>query len=209
MSVINKIKSSPKLKKIAHLLLIPKGDYRPRLWVRFFLNPIKHNRGRGSIIRSRTRLDVFPYNKFNLGTKSFIEDFSTVNNGVGDVIIGENTIVGLGNTIIGPVTIGNNVMLAQNVVVSGLNHNYQNINLPPSEQGVTCNHIEIADDVWIGANSIITAGVRIGRHSVIGGGSVVTKNVPDFSVAVGNPARVVKQYNNRTDSWETYNPQLV
>ena len=74
---------------------------------------------------------------------------------------------------------------------------------------MTCNHIEIADDVWIGANSIITAGVRIGRHSVIGGGSVVTKNVPDFSVAVGNPARVVKQYNNRTDSWETYNPQLV
>lgn len=206
MILMSKIKSSPRLKRLALLMLIPVGDYRPRLWVRLFLNPFKHKRAQGSVVRSRVRLDVFPYNDFALGKKSFIEDFSTINNGVGDVNIGENTIIGLGNTIIGPVSIGNNVMLAQNVVISGLNHNYEDVNLPPSSQGVTCSAVDIADDVWIGANTVITAGVSIGKHSIIGGGSVVTKNIPEFSVAVGNPARVVKRYNEKSSSWEKYIP---
>lgn len=202
MSLLSKIKSTPRLKKLAHFLLIPRNDFKPRLWVRWFINPFKHKRGVGSIVRSRTRLDVFPYNNFTLGAKSVVEDFSVINNGVGDVFIGDNTIVGLSSVIIGPVSVGDNVMFAQHVVVSGLNHGYKDVNIPPALQKVECSMIIISDDVWIGANSVITAGVKIGKHSIIGAGSVVTKSVPDYCIAVGNPAKVVKKYNFTTTEWE-------
>ena len=202
MSITEKIKSNETFKKIALWMMIPPGEYRPRLWIKLLVNPFKHKRGKNSVIRHRTRLDVFPYNQFNLGTKSVIEDFSTINNGVGDVFIGDNTIIGISNVVIGPVNIGNNVMLAQNIVVSGLNHAYEDISMPPSAQKVSTAQITIADDVWIGANSVITAGVTIGKHAVIGGGSVVTKNIPDYTVAVGNPARVIKKYNFDLNIWE-------
>jgi acetyltransferase-like isoleucine patch superfamily enzyme len=202
MTFLSKIKSDPRLKKIALFLLIPSNDYKPRLWVRIFLNPFKHKRGAGSVIRWKARLDVFPYNSFIVGKKSFIEDFTTINNGVGDVVIGNNSIIGLSNVIIGPVSIGNNVMLAQNIVVSGLNHGYEDISLPPSVQQVTCNRITIEDDVWIGANAVITAGVTLGKHCVVGAGSVVTKDIPTFCIAVGNPAKVIKRYNFEDKVWE-------
>jgi len=201
MSIVSKIKENPKLKAFALQLLIPSNDNRPRLWVRLFLNPFKHKRGKNSIVRSRTRLDVFPFNNFVLGERSVIEDFSTVNNGVGDVIVGDKTIIGLGNVIIGPVKIGDNVMLAQNIVISGLNHGYENVEIPPALQKVTTGAITISDDVWIGANTVVTAGVTIGKHAVIGGGSVVTKDIPEFSVAVGNPARVIKRFNFENKQW--------
>ncbi|PTS91698.1 acetyltransferase [Pedobacter sp. HMWF019] len=202
MSVSNIIKSNLWLRKLAHWLLIPVNDYRPRLWVRLLLNPFKHKRGRGSIVRYQTRLDLFPYNKFQLGKNSVIESYSTVNNGVGDVFIGDHTIVGLSNTIIGPVEIGNGVMLAQGIVISGLNHGYMDINQSPSTQKVVTKKITVGDDVWVGANVVITAGVSIGKHSVIGGGSVVTKDVPEYAVVVGNPAKLVKKYNFESCIWE-------
>ncbi|MES2426932.1 MAG: acyltransferase [Bacteroidota bacterium] len=147
-------------------------------------------------------MDVFPFNEFNLGERSVIEDFATINNGVGNVSIGDKSFIGMGNVIIGPVTIGNNVILAQNIVVSGLNHGYEDVNTPPSLQKTICKPIFIADDVWIGANSVITAGVTLGKHCVIGAGSVVTKDVPEFSVAVGNPAKIIKSYNAKSGNWE-------
>lgn len=201
MSLAAKIKSDPTLKKIAHRLLIPANEHRPRYWVKMFINPFKHKKGKGSIIRWRTRMDVLPFNNFELGKNSVIEDFVTVNNGVGDVIIGNDTTIGMGNVIIGPITIGNNVILAQNIVISGLNHGYENIDIPPRLQKVSVNPIHIADDVWIGANCVITAGVTIGKHSVIGAGSVVTKHIPEYAVAVGNPARVIKRYDFSLASW--------
>jgi len=190
------------LKKVAHWMLIPVNDFRPRLWIRLFVNPLKHKKGKGSIIRWRTRIDVFPFNKFELGNYSLIEDSSTINNGVGDVFIGNKSIIGLGCTVIGPVEIGNNVMLAQNIVISGLNHGYELVDIPPSEQKTVTKKIVVMDDVWIGANCVITAGVTIGKHAVIGAGSIVTKDVPPFSVSVGNPAKVVKLYNFEINKWE-------
>jgi acetyltransferase-like isoleucine patch superfamily enzyme len=201
MSLAEKIKSDPKLKKLAHRLLIPSNEHRPRWWVRTFLNPVMHTWGKGCIVRKRTRMDILPFNKFALGKKSVIEDFATINNGVGDVFIGDDTTIGMGNVIIGPITIGNNVILAQNIVASGLNHGYEDVTIPTVLQKVTTKQIVIEDDVWIGANSVITAGVTIGKHAVIGGGSVVTKNVPPFSVVVGNPAKIVKQYDFDKKEW--------
>lgn len=202
MSVVSRIKSNPKLKKLVLSLLIPANDHKPRLWVRWFLNPFKHKRGKGTIVRFNTRMDLFPFNNFTLGKKSIIESFSVVNNGVGDVYIGNGSIVGMSCVIIGPVNIGNNVMLAQNIVISGLNHGYEDINIPPALQKVNCKIVNVSDDVWIGANSTITQGVNIGKHSVIGAGSVVTKDVPPYSVAVGNPARVIKKYDFDEQVWK-------
>ncbi len=202
MSVIAQIKSNNKLKQFAHWLLIPANEHRPRLWVKWFLNPFKHSRGKHSIIRRRTRVDVLPFNNFHIGEYSVVEDFCTVNNGVGDVYIGDRSLIGMGNVIIGPVKIGNDVILAQNIVISGLNHGYEDVTIPPSIQKVTTKQIELSDNIWIGANAVITAGVKIGKHCVIGAGSVVTKDVPDYCVAVGNPAKVVKKYNAVTGNWE-------
>jgi acetyltransferase-like isoleucine patch superfamily enzyme len=202
MSLLQIIKSKPGLKKFIHWLIIPSGRARPRLWVRLFVNPFIHKKGTGATIRRNTRMDLFPFNQFSIGANSIIEDFATINNGVGDVFIGENTGIGLGNVIIGPVKMGDYVMLAQNVVISGLNHGYQDISAPPRLQKVVTKQIIIEDNAWIGANSVVTAGVTIGKHAVIGAGSVVTKDIPSYSVAAGNPAKVIKKYNFKTNSWE-------
>jgi len=183
------------------MIVVP-GQARPRIWVKWFVNPFLNQRGKKSRINWRTRMDVLPFNKFHLGKGSVIEDFSTINNGVGDVIIGDNTFIGLNNVLIGPVRIGNNVIFAQNIVASGLNHGYQDINLPISQQKVIVADIIVEDDCWIGANAVITAGVRIGKHSVIAAGAVVTKDVPAYAVAGGNPSRILKQYNSAMDKWE-------
>jgi acetyltransferase-like isoleucine patch superfamily enzyme len=203
MSLVSLIKSNQTLKSIALYLMIPKNDNKPRLWVRLLVNPFKHKRGKNTIVRRNSRLDVFPYNKFDLGDRSTIESFATINNGVGNVIVGAGTIVGIGSVVIGPVSIGNNVMLAQNIVISGLNHGYTDVAISPSIQKVECKPIVIQDDVWIGANSVITAGVTLGKHSVIGAGSIVTKDVPEFSVVVGNPARIIKQFDQLSGDWIT------
>ena len=202
MSLKETIKSNPSLKKLILWMVIPTHDFRPRLWIRWFVNPIRNKRGINTIIIFSTRMDILPFNKFEIGSQSLIEDFSTINNEVGNVIIGDGTLIGLSNVIIGPVIIGNGVILAQNIVVSGLNHGYEDINISPSKQAVKTKQIIINDDVWIGANSVITAGVTIGKHAVIGAGSVVVKDIPPYTIAVGNPAKVIKAYNFETNIWE-------
>jgi len=193
MSLKEKIKSNPKLKKLTIWALTPKNQPRPRLWVKLFLNPLKHKRGKGSKIRRRTRIDVLPWNNFSLGNYSTIEDFTTINNGVGDVIIGDRTRIGLGNTLIGPIKIGNDIMLAQNIVMSGLNHGYEDITKSIHDQPVTTTQITIEDEVWIAANSVVVAGVTIGKHAVVAAGSVVTKDVPPRKIVMGSPARVIRE----------------
>ncbi len=201
MSFITYIKTNPNLKKLVHWMLIPKGQARPRTWVSWFVNPFFHKVARGSRINRRTRIDVLPFNEFELGKLSTVEDYSTINNGVGSVIIGESCRIGIANVIIGPVTIGNHVILAQNIVVSGLNHTYEKIDIPIKYQKVTTARITIEDEAWIGANVVVTAGVTIGKHSVVAAGAVVTKDIPPYSIAVGNPARVIKKYDFEQKAW--------
>ena len=196
------LKQHQNIKQLAHKLMVPKNQAKPRKWVSWFVNPFVHTKLSGATICKSVRLDVLPNRKFHLGKNSTIEDFSVVNNGVGDVFIGDRTRIGLGNTIIGPVMIEDDVIFAQNVVLSGLNHAYQDIETPIHKQPISTAQIIVKSGAWIAANSVITAGVTIGKNSVVAAGSVVTKNVPDYSVVAGNPARLIKQYNSETKTWE-------
>jgi acetyltransferase-like isoleucine patch superfamily enzyme len=201
-SLKDRIKKSRVLTAIARWMLMPPNEYRPRWWVRVFWNRLKHKRGEGSVIRPSNRMDVFPYNRFEIGEKTIIEDFCTINNAVGDVLIGNRTLIGMSNVIIGPVTLGNHILFAQNVVLSALNHNFEDITKPISDQGFSTKAITVDDGVWIGANAVVVPGVHIGRNSVVAAGSVVTKDVAPYTVVVGNPARPMKQYNFDTQQWE-------
>lgn len=203
------LKENPKLKKLAHDLLFSKNARRPRWWVRHLLNPFIHKKGKNALVRRRARLDIVPYNTFYVGQNSVIEDYAVISNGVGPVTIGDNSFVGLHNIIIGPVTIGNHVIIAQHVVLSGLNHSYEAIDVPVNDQPHITKEIIIEDECWIGANAVITAGVTIGRHAVVAAGSIVTKNVPAYSVVAGNPARLLKQYNPVSGQWEKVTHHLV
>lgn len=195
------IKSHAGLKKLTQWLMIPPHDYRPRLWMRLLVNPFFHKKSYKSIIRWSARLDVFPYNRFEIGAYSILESHTLLSNGVGDVIIGEKVLIGAGSKIIGPIHFGNNILVAQNVLMSGLNHEYVNIQKPIVSQGFSKTEIVVEDGVWIGAGAIITAGVRIGQNAVVGAGSVVTKNVEPYTVVVGNPSRAVKKYDFNSQKW--------
>ncbi|MCF8230658.1 MAG: acyltransferase [Bacteroidales bacterium] len=202
MSIKDIVRDNPKLKKLALRLMMPRNQARPRLWVKWFVNPFKHKKGKRALIRRRTRMDVMPWNRFEVGKDSTIEDFATINNGVGDIIIGERTRIGLGNTLIGPVHVGNDIMFAQNVVASGLNHGYEDVTKPIHNQPTSTKLITIEDGAWIAANSVITAGVTVGKNAVVAAGSIVVRDVEPFTIVAGNPAKPVKQYSTETQKWE-------
>jgi acetyltransferase-like isoleucine patch superfamily enzyme len=92
----------------------------------------------------------------------------------------------------GYIEIGDNVMMSPRVSIYSENHNFNETGLPMIEQGVTRSFVKIEDDCWIASNSIILAGVTVGRGSIVAAGSVVTKDVPPFSVVGGNPAKIIK-----------------
>ncbi|GGF27659.1 acyltransferase [Echinicola rosea] len=92
----------------------------------------------------------------------------------------------------GYIEIGENVMMSPRVSIYSENHNFSRINLPMKDQGVSRSFVKIEDDCWIASNTIVLAGVTIGKGSVIAAGSVVTKDVPPYSIVGGNPAKIIK-----------------
>ena len=199
-SVKDLLKKKSKLKQFVLRLMMHPVKTRPRWWLRRF-RFLYVKRGKKSVIYRSVRKDIVPFNLFILGERSVIEDYSIVNNAVGDIIIGNRTRIGIGNTVIGPVHIGNDVNFAQNVTITGLNHNFQDVTVAISDQGISTNPVTIADDVWIGANAVILPGVNIGKHSVVAAGSIVTRSVPSYSICAGNPAKVIKQYDFDKKEW--------
>lgn len=118
-------------------------------------------------------------------------------------MVGEGLKIG-DNSNIGPygyvgcsgyIKIGSNVMISPRVSLFAENHNFEDITIPMKEQGVTRQEIIIEDDCWIASNSIILAGVKIGRGAIVAAGSVVTKDVPSLAIVGGNPAKIIKYRN--------------
>ena len=187
-----RFKENLKLKRLVDWLIMNQVQTRPRWYVRM-LAPLYQYRGRHSKIYRSVRMDTPPYRKFSLGDYSVVESFSCINNAVGDVIIGDHTRIGLHNTVIGPVTIGCHVNLAQGITITALNHNFKDKTQRIDDQGVSTNPVIIGDDIWIGANAVVLPGVSIGNHSVVAAGAVVTKDVPPHSLVAGVPAKIIKE----------------
>jgi len=110
--------------------------------------------------------------------------------------IGSDTHFAPYGCLYGPLTIGRNCAIAAHVVFASVGHGYARTDIPMVDQLVLKKEIVLEDDVWVGANAVITQGVRIGTGSIVGAGSVVTKDVPAFSVTGGSPARVIRDRRN-------------
>ena len=104
--------------------------------------------------------------------------------------INSNSVIGAHH---GKITLGSRVIIGQNVVVRASDHKSESIEIPIIEQGQTGGEIIIGNDCWIGANAVITRNVKIGDHSIVAAGAVVTKDVDPFSIMAGVPARLVKK----------------
>lgn len=108
------------------------------------------------------------------------------------------------------ITIGDHVLIASKVFISDLNHgNYkgENADSPlstPNSRKLSTRPVTIKDNVWIGEGVCIMPGVTIGFGSIIGASSVVTKDIPDYAIAVGSPAKVVKVYDFTTEQWISF-----
>lgn len=118
------------------------------------------------------------------------------------ITIGQNCFIGEFNVVRGQggVRIGNDVYTGPMVQIVAVNHVYDDPNRPIREQGVTAEGIVIEDDVWIGAGVTVVDGVTIGRGSVIGAGAVVTTDIPPYSIAVGTPAKPIKDRRQITNN---------
>ena len=124
------------------------------------------------------------------GKNLSIGRYSTIHK---NTVIGDRSGIGRGCEINNGVIIGTDVMMGPNVLIYTQNHSTARIDIPMRMQGMTdIRQVTIEDDVWIGARVCILPGVTIGKGSVIGACAVVSKDVPPYSVAVGNPARIVK-----------------
>jgi acetyltransferase-like isoleucine patch superfamily enzyme len=107
------------------------------------------------------------------------------------------------------VVIGNNVLIASKVFISDISHGSYNGDIfdsepetDPQKRKLVSKPVSIDENVWIGESVSILPGVRIGKASIIGANSVVTKDIPDYCIAAGNPAKVIKRYNFNTGRWE-------
>ena len=129
-----------------------------------------------------------------IGKNTSIKQYAYLGSRGGFIKIGNNCSVNPYCVFLGygGITIGNNVRIAATTSVIAFNHNYMDKNVPVIEQGNNWKGVVIEDDVWIGTGVRVLDGVTIGRGAIIGAGSVVTKSIPEFSVAVGAPAKVIK-----------------
>ena len=120
--------------------------------------------------------------------------------------IGEGTIIGHFNHIYatGEIEIGKNVLTADKVFISDNQHEFENITNPILSQGIKqLSKIKIGDGSWIGENVCIL-GASIGKNTVIGANAVVTRDIPDYCVAVGSPAKIIKTYDFNKKKWVSY-----
>ncbi len=99
------------------------------------------------------------------------------------------------------IVIGNNVSILPDVLITDINHPYTDVLKPPKQCRLEHSSVTIGDETIVGMGARILPGVHIGKHCCIGTNAVVTKDIPDYSVAVGTPAVVIKQYDKENQKW--------
>lgn len=140
-----------------------------------------------------------------IGAHTIIGPYASVSAGVSPsheldvhevVTIGDRCLIGKGSGIVGHerVVIGDDVFTGHHVYITDANHGYEDPDLPIGQQFAPPRPVSIGEGSWLGHGSIVLPGASIGRHVVVGAGSVVTGDLPDHCVAVGNPARVIRRY---------------
>ncbi len=146
---------------------------------------------------------LFGERYIEIGAGTVVGPYATLSAGVspahdlGDdavVRIGDGCLIGKGTGIVGHerIEIGDDVFTGHHVYITDANHGYEDADLPIGQQFAPPRPVCVGAGSWLGHGAIVLPGARIGRHVVVGAGSVVTGTLPDFSVAVGNPARVVR-----------------
>jgi len=147
----------------------------------------------GVLVSHRAEVELSHRVKIGPGTK--ISSFTQVKTTDGGTLtIGKKTAIGIGTHIVastGGVTVGDYCLISQNVCIEGINYRYDLIEQPFVNQGRTSKGIRIADNVWIGANSVILDGAKIAQGVIITPGSVVSGKIPVNAIATGNPAKVI------------------
>jgi acetyltransferase-like isoleucine patch superfamily enzyme len=171
-------------------------DIHHSVVVRF---PEKVKIGDGTVIKQRAILSGDGPGEFNLeiGPNTFIKEYCHIAALGGFIRIGGYGAIGQFCVLdgsVGGITIGKYVIMAAKNYLVGSNHVYKTLEVPYSFQGdTTRGGVFIEDNVWIGGSCMILDGVTIGRNSIIGGGSIVTRNIPPNVVAYGSPARVQRK----------------
>ena len=162
---------------------------------------IRHPRritlGRGVAIDDYVLLDASGAGEkgITLGDNTIVSRNCVIQGKTGPVSIGNKTDLGC-NVILssgGGIEIGSSVLIAGNCYLGGGRYIGDRLDIPMMEQGVyTQGPVVISDDVWLGAGAIVLDGVKVGKGCIVGAGAVVTKDLPDYAVAVGVPAKVIK-----------------
>jgi glycosyltransferase involved in cell wall biosynthesis/acetyltransferase-like isoleucine patch superfamily enzyme len=203
-SLKDRIKSNPRLKKIVLSLIFrrkPNGS-RVKWYVWLWLIFPRYFR---SGVNWGSRLDLTPFNKFKLGKYSRVEQGVVINNGMGDVIIHDEVHTGIGCIIIGPVTLHKHVGLSQYVRILGMHHG-SDVLSPHHHQPAWRAPVILEEDAFIGTGTVIMGKKNgeplvLGRYCRVGANSVVTTDIPPYSVAVGNPAKVVRVWDFEKNCW--------
>lgn len=125
------------------------------------------------------------------------------------LFVGANCDIGTRNRIVGNVVIEDDVLMGPDNYICSVDHCYQNINVPIMHQGTYCpkrnghKELRIGEGSWIGTHAAIIGDVHIGKHCIVGANSVVLKDIPDYCVVVGSPARIVKTWSNEIKEWKS------
>jgi len=137
------------------------------------------------------------------GNRNTIASFAILNSHGGNINLGNDNFIGERTQIQGRggVVIGNNCLIAANTFISSSNHNFEDPFASNYLKREVSKATLIDDFVWIGANSVIVAGVKIGHHAIIAAGSIVTKNVEPLTMIAGNPGKVVKKFDKNKKEW--------
>lgn len=174
---------------------------------RIFYRPLFEKMGRNSFLIKPLKLsdpqNMVIGNNVSIFHKTWLLTYQ-VSAKIPELIIDDGATIGHFNhiTCVNKVYIGKNVLTADKVYISDNLHGYEDIHTPICFQPVfSKGEVSIGDETWIGENAAII-GAKIGKHCVIGANSVVTKDVPDYSVVGGIPAKIIKQYRAETGEWE-------